>query len=1854
MTDEQYNAQFKRKAATITSPLAPDVIKTPEKKQSGPILNVDVPKTQGTKSYLGGVVRSATQSESPNNVVPFRLEAPKITVKSTNGILNGMGTVMNILTSAVAGAVNKMSDLYDFTQPINPLNPTKVVPVIPSKNTTLPAKNTKDYAIKTGAKAVSAGTALAGAAFAPVSAELSFAEESNIPVISQVAKLANAGFGALDTAGRSIVGYGLDTLKQKGVITQETYDLYSEPGKELGGLAFTLGMLHGLSPALQKAGFRDSGAKNDLGETLYVPREGVAPKIARGVGAVVPYAFSPATKMIMEPMAKLTGKVGDKIFDRKAKGEDVNNPDVAREIMNEAAKEVPIELPGVMTIHKVNEKGEITGDKVELHTNYKTVLQNLIPGMEDLNWKKVDGLGTDANGNAITARYEPVIKNGKVVGGTVYYTRESVGSDLLHEIGHHFDRKLSSEIGIKLSDIIPDYIGNKEAVDASLAGYAIKKLGNDATKEGIDAEVKKLVDDFKKSVEELGGKGEDRSFGEKFANAIRAVLKNPEDARTKASDFVSFIEYQMGQESGPFARKVRSVAGQEKINVDAKVIDTRKSELAAVEEKIKTDPALALTKFARVLTQFARGEKIDAESAKRITTETSFKSLQAASDAYQNLNMLRGERDGLKQEIKDMSVKAKAGNEDIKKAKQEEVIQEKITRMQFISPNEKENLTYDQAEHNMKTKTYENKLKKTEKVYAEDGIEGKLEKGMGDWADGAEQTFIKKITNEVDDATAIYSLAKSGKEFNQKDVIDFKFEVKGKDELYTIDPKGKNMREMKDILDKAGIQFKTLGEKELYVVNSGEYFDKTMVDKMKKLEYDNGIKVSMEHGTATFVTKVEDRAEARKIYDKIIKDYGNRQTNGTQTDTVRKSVPGGKDKTGGKPTGGESAGTGTGTKTTGTGTSAAGVKITQKIVEQKTDEGAKFILQTITDGKVTSKQTFSTRAEAESEVVGSTKTAGVKIDQVLYHGTNKKVEGELKPSTDESVSFGKGIYLTSDKNIAKEYGKNVIEVSPQKELKLKTITDSQRQDIVELFGKQQENYIKKIIGDEYDGIRVPSKYGSGEQIVVYKPEALKRNEVSKNVKKPEPKIQFSGKEIVTKAFNENKINAPEDVMKVLDEAAAKNNQFSADRRSATQDEIQEFALKFLGDKKAIKDVPDSIRKNVVLLRAAEQTMVDIAQDIIDTNKKIDPINAKDTDVAEIRNKMLQLETVMQSVAGGRTEAGRLLSSLKREMTPGENNIMRELINAMKETGIDTTNAENFFKIRSKAKDKMYETKAEALVGTWYSFLLSGPTTFIKNAISTAGNVIGETISNAEVGPRGFANQFIALRDGLVEGYTKAKLIAKGELESETRSSQKLGTGSDKIPYEFTGKLGLLNHMRVVGRLLSASDTIFYEGLKGMEEVGQKYNPLSKSELIDLGIKRAKKEGYSDVEAQMMGRQYAEKTPELLVGDSASAFALRGTYNSKPVGVLGGLSESISHASQKYPILKTVVPFTRVVANVTNAGIDWTPYGLTRIKTGEGLFGNIGSKARNETNIRTLREQKQQAARAITGTLFMGLAGILATQGRLSGNGPSDFDKKQQLLDSGWRPNSIKLGNTWIPIVNLGAPMVPLLLVANSIDAAKYSGAKEEDVIRRFTAGVTGMGATIFGMSFLTSLNGLMDAFSANNPNKLERFISNTLTSPVPNFYKQVMRIMDPTVYETNNLQEVIQSNLRITGGLKPKLNMFGEVVEGDRFTQLEPQALSKDPVKRYLADNQLWIPVPGKTTQVKDRSVEGYKRTMTPDEYYDYVKISGGLIKEQLTDRIEFLKSIDDKERAQKVINEIVSGARERAKGEIQREINSK
>jgi predicted nucleic acid-binding protein len=115
-------------------------------------------------------------------------------------------------------------------------------------------------------------------------------------------------------------------------------------------------------------------------------------------------------------------------------------------------------------------------------------------------------------------------------------------------------------------------------------------------------------------------------------------------------------------------------------------------------------------------------------------------------------------------------------------------------------------------------------------------------------------------------------------------------------------------------------------------------------------------------------------------------------------------------------------------------------------------------------------------------------------DMYVYHGTDKDIVGELKPSMDYD-SFHSGISVTKDKSLAETYGKNVhkVLVSP----KAKIIKFNDLEDKLIELGTSWEDVsmrkLNKLLKDEkIDGIDYESSgYLSEYGIRITNPKMLK-------------------------------------------------------------------------------------------------------------------------------------------------------------------------------------------------------------------------------------------------------------------------------------------------------------------------------------------------------------------------------------------------------------------------------------------------------------------------------------------------------------------------------------------------------------------------------------------------------------------------------------------------------------------------------------------------------------------------------------------------------------------------------------------
>ncbi|KKK92706.1 hypothetical protein LCGC14_2700240, partial [marine sediment metagenome] len=288
----------------------------------------------------------------------LRVVTPEV---SSRGILSPVGDALNVVSYSTGEFANRLVDMYDFA----------IMNGIASE------EDAKQFAAKT----LRFGAATAGVMFTPISASLAAAER--VPILKYPAKLTSFKIEKLGETGAWLLGKGLEGLP----IEEGTKQIFRQPIQEIGQIAFPLIAAKGLPPGLKKL----QRGKRTVERTVTTPEGETYTILGRSptrTAAGAKIAGETASFMI-DPLGKtakiITNTIIAKVKERKRKGENVNDPNVAKKIVNEAVKEVPAEIPGAMEITKVDSKGNIKpGKRTRVYTNQKLVLQNFLKGREDI------------------------------------------------------------------------------------------------------------------------------------------------------------------------------------------------------------------------------------------------------------------------------------------------------------------------------------------------------------------------------------------------------------------------------------------------------------------------------------------------------------------------------------------------------------------------------------------------------------------------------------------------------------------------------------------------------------------------------------------------------------------------------------------------------------------------------------------------------------------------------------------------------------------------------------------------------------------------------------------------------------------------------------------------------------------------------------------------------------------------------------------------------------------------------------------------------------------------------------------------------------------------------------------------------------------------------------------------------------------------------------------------------------------------------------------------------------------------------------------------------------------------------
>ena len=420
------------------------------------------------------------------------------------------------------------------------------------------------------------------------------------------------------------------------------------------------------------------------------------------------------------------------------------------------------------------------------------------------------------------------------------------------------------------------------------------------------------------------------------------------------------------------------------------------------------------------------------------------------------------------------------------------------------------------------------------------------------------------------------------------------------------------------------------------------------------------------------------------------------------------------------------------------------------------------------------------------------------------------------------------------------------------------------------------------------------------------------------------------------------------------------------------------------------------------------------------------------------------------------------------------------------------------------------------------------------------------------------------------------------------------------------------------------------------------------------------------------------------------FTQKATFNNQPTGMIGYLGEAvIGQIAGKTKLLTPFAAFPRTIANIINSSLDYTPYGWARAN-GFSL-GNLSPFIRNSTYAfekpeKGSVEYHQLQAKAFFGSLItFSIIGMAMRDMdkdwdeayfAVTGRGPTDANKREQLRQSGWTENTVKIGplrfkHTDFPGLNL--VFGSLALVS---DQWRYGKLSEKDFGTVAATAALSVGNTILDKNLLSGAKVLFDAVSeGGDPGDkakrlLQSYTGGYLNPGMARWLTKTLNIGADGKVKVVDYKElnsttggwlIGQTPLAVVFG-KPMLNRLGEEIRDYPWSATSKRLgflpeVKEHPVFTPLIRAGLFVPGVSINSKIKDfKGGKLEQRKMTREEYYDYSKYDGEYLKRVLTPAVaQSLATVakTNQDAAQKRLEDLAQRARDYATSRIQTQIRS-
>jgi hypothetical protein len=702
------------------------------------------------------------------------------------------------------------------------------------------------------------------------------------------------------------------------------------------------------------------------------------------------------------------------------------------------------------------------------------------------------------------------------------------------------------------------------------------------------------------------------------------------------------------------------------------------------------------------------------------------------------------------------------------------------------------------------------------------------------------------------------------------------------------------------------------------------------------------------------------------------------------------------------------------------------------------------------------------------------------------------------------------------------------------------------------------------------------------------------------------------------AINLERLNTTEDVRQFINERT-KAAEKTIGKRTVTWDETRAQAEALGWDEKAIRK--EWNRKGSFTAAEIDATRQTNLNAITELQQAIKDLPYDQTTLpAELRAKVLDVMGLVKVTSQAASESGRALNIHKRilEKDPAFkeaselNRVLNaiagkggkrtdELIGKLRELDFSDTAAVNRFVYN--ATKTPWQKISNGGFQLWLEGLLSNPVTHIVNTTSNAltmayqypERLLGAGIEAARAGITG-------TKKGIFFGETAQDVfaISKGLQDAVARFSHTMKYGEKITKLDYTPSVFPESVSKYLPTRALAAEDAFFKGF------------VENQELNRLAFRQAKKEG-------LVGDAFQDKITDLLIHPTEQMLndaAKRGQYLTyqKEVGEVGRL---IYSARDKVPPLKLFIPFVKTPLNIAKFALERTPLNLPILAT-RAINGDLKGAQLSE-----------ELAKPLMGTMLATTVYQMAEQGYITGATPKKTAERDEKLNTGWQPYSVKIGDKYYSFSRM-EPLGSIMGMAAALSQIKNNMAEDE----KFNLAYGIMDAIKTNIADKTFMQGLTNVIQAiSDPGRYAEKAVKTLTgSIVPAVSGGIARSIDSTTRDIQGPVDTITSRIPIASETLPaKLTVWGEPVMrpgspvGRFISPLQISQEKGSPIEKELLKLDLDIGYPSR----KIGNIE-----MRPEEYWMMVKAAGYPAKKELDGLVQTKgwDGLSDYQKEQKII----------------------